>query len=67
MRLEKAATDKNIEILKKAKTSKQVQKIYKDANEYALTTEENYDKTVQKLKGSILFGQILSVVISLIF
>jgi len=67
MRIEKAATDKNIEIIKKAKTSKQVQKIFKEVNEYAITTEKNYDKTVSKLKRSILISQIISIVIGLIF
>lgn len=67
MRIEKVATDKNIEIIKKAKTSKQVQKIIKEVNECALATEKNYDKTVSKLKRSILIGQIISIVIGLTF
>lgn len=66
MRIEKAATDKNIENLKKAKTSKQVQSILNEANKYALTTETKYDNAVQKLSNSILIGEIISIVISLI-
>lgn len=66
MRIEKAAADKHIENIKKAKTTKQVQTILKEANKYALTTEKNYDKAVQMLSNSILVSEIISIVISLI-
>ncbi len=66
MRIEKAVTDKHIENLKKAKTSKQVQTILNTANKYELTTEKNYDKAVQQLSNSILIGEIISIVISLL-
>ena len=67
MRIEKAAADKYIKTLNKAKTAKQIQTILDTANSKALTTETKYDKAVGKLSNSILIGEIISIVISLIF
>lgn len=67
MRVEKAAADKFLEDISKAKSLKKVQSILNNAKNYALTTEENYDKTVQKLANSILISEIISIVINLIF
>lgn len=67
MRIEKAAADKYIETLNKAKTAKQIKSILDTAKTYALTTEKKYDKTVQQLSNSILISEIISIIISLIF
>lgn len=67
MRVEKATADKAIENIKKAKTYEKTLKIKEQANKEMANSEKGFSNAILKLSNSILIGEIISMVITILF
>lgn len=67
IRLEKAVVDETIKSMKEGKKVKQsVKTTYVETSSQLITNENKYSQALTKLSNSILIGEIISIVISLI-
>ena len=66
MRIERVFADKTIQNINSAKTTKQLQNVADQYNMISTNTERSYNKVINKFSNSILIGEIISVIITLI-
>ncbi len=66
IKMEKAVNDTEISFIKNAKNHDELMAIIKNSDSRSLICEKNYSKVMNKLSNSLLIGEIISIVISLI-